>query len=248
MNPLAAILDRALAAPVVYHRAVATDADGTLWSVDVGDLLFSTVGRRRDIRTEALATLRRHAAEHLPHVPDDPAELTEALLARYAAGDIPIGPMCTLEAEALGARSTAELSDLLDDVGAAVAETVRPEARALLTDARARGFTVHVVSGSLGAAVEAVLRIAGLPYDTVSGAVLQTVDGHVAPTLAGPIPLFDGKVRALAAAGAWPAALGMGDGGWDVTFLRDVHVPVLMHPKPALEAAMAGHPRAVRVG
>jgi hypothetical protein len=89
-----------------------------------------------------------------------------------------------------------------------------------------------------------VLGIAGV----IGGAavLLGGASAHVARELT-----LDGAVRdgcALTAAGAWPASLGLGDGGWDVTFLRDVHLPVLVHPKPALVEAMRGHPRAVVIG
>lgn len=244
---LADALARALAAPPPYARAVATDADGTLWSRDVGDALFLAAGARGLFRGDGLAKLRAHAARLLgpEREHDAPGAIADALFARYGAGEIDVRVMCDLEAETLGDRPESELAALIDDVAADVARTAHPAVRTLLAQARAAGATIHVVTGSLGRAVEATLRRAAIPFDRVSGAVLRVERGHAAATLAAQSPLFEGKVRALGAAGGWPAALGLGDGGWDHTFLREVFVPVLVHPKPALEAHMADVSRRV---
>ena len=45
-------------------------------------------------------------------------------------------------------------------------------------------------------------------------------------------------IDALHAVGAWPPALGLGDGGWDATFLGGCAVPLLVHPSDALLHAM----------
>ncbi len=236
------------ALPAGFHRAVATDADGTLWSTDVGDELFTDLAERHDFRGSARDGLRERARAWLdPDALDDLA-LAHALMAFYRAGTISIGDICALQAEAVGERSEDDLAQLYARVAARVAATVRPEVRALLQTLTARGFTVHVVSGSLGDAVAACMRAAELPHTTVAGATLARDGAWVQGRCVGEIPLFEGKVRALSAAGAWPAALGLGDGGWDVTFLRDVFAPVLVHPKPALLDAMAGHTRAVVIG
>ena len=98
---------------------------------------------------------------------------------------------------------------------------------------------MHVVTGSLAGAVAATLRRAGLTHATVSGATLRTEGDRVLPELARPIPLHGGKVDALQAAGAWPPALGMGDGGWDVT-IAIADVSHYVRPGTALNAeAMA---------
>ncbi len=243
-----AIVEALTVTPDGFERCVATDADGTLWSTDVGDELFVDLGERSDFRGLAGSRLRARAEAILGSLPGDDLSLAHALMARYRAGEIAIGPMCELQAEAVGDRSEQDLSALYHRVAERVAATVRPEVRALLETLASMGYSVHVVSGSLGDAVERCLTRAGIPFTTVAGARLSRRDGHVLPSLAGEIPLFDAKVRALESARAWPASLGLGDGGWDVTFLRDVHLPVLVHPKPALEEAMRGHPRAVVIG
>lgn len=242
--PVAEVAARAIALDG-YQRAVATDADGTLWATDVADEVMLLLGERRDFRGAAREALRARAALHLDAVPDDDHALARALLAAYAAGRIPIGPMCELQAESTGERSEDELAALYADVAERVAPTVRVEVRDLVLRLRDAGFAVHVASGSLGDAVAACMRRVGIPYDTVAGAALRRRGAWVEGALDGEVPLFDGKVRAFERAGAWPAAVGMGDGGWDATFLREAGLPLLVHPKPALREAMAGHPRAV---
>ncbi len=240
-----AIIEALAVTPDGFHRAVATDADGTLWSTDVGDELFLDLGERGDFRGSAGEMLRTRAAAIVGELPATDLALAQAVMAKYRAGEVAIGPMCELQAEAMGDRSEAELSALYDRVAERVARTVRPEVRALLKALYDRGYVIHVVSGSLGDAVERCLARAEIPFTTASGASLARDGDRVLPRCAKEIPLFEGKVRALRAASAWPASLGLGDGGWDVTFLRDVHLPVLVHPKPALLEAMCGHPRAV---
>jgi phosphoserine phosphatase len=243
--PVEAVVARVTALGDGYHRAVATDADGTLWATDVADELFALLGERRDFRGAARDALRRRAASYLDDVPDDDHALAQALLRANAAGRITVAPMCELQAEATGERSEAELAALYAEVAERVAPTVRVGVRDLILQLRAVGWRVHVASGSLGDAVAVCMRRVGIPFDTVDGAALRRRGDHVEAALDGEIPLFDGKVRAFTRQGVWPAAVGLGDGGWDVTFLRDAGLPVLVHPKPALSEAMAGHPRAV---
>jgi phosphoserine phosphatase len=171
--------------------------------------------------------------------------MAHALMARYRAGQMSIEAICELEAEALGERTHDEVAAVYARVAERVAASVHDDVRALLRALRARGWSVHVVSGSLGDAVAACMRYAEIPFDTAAGAALVREGGAVRARLAAAVPLFEGKVHALREVGAWPAGLGLGDGGWDVSFLRECALPVLVRPKPTLLDAMAGHPHAV---
>jgi phosphoserine phosphatase len=243
---LFALLERAREAPPPHVWAVATDADGTLWDTDVGDALFLEAARRGLVGA-GLAALRRYAARLGADAGADPTGLARDLYERYQRDLIDVATMCELEAICLGDRPAAEFDALVEDVAREAARHVRADIRALLVAAHDAGARVHVVSASLASVVVATLRAAEIPFDTVAGAVLARAGDRVAATLTEPAPLFDGKVSALARTGSWPAALGLGDGGWDHSFLRAVHVPVLVHPKPRLVAAMADVPRAVRL-
>lgn len=241
MNDTARALVRAAKEVGDGHRPViATDADGTLWSGDIGDDLFVEALSHHPMGPTALAALRASAHEVFgDDAPSDLHALALAFIAAYREGRIDIGRICQIQSEALGDRSRAELDALLTLVGGRVAARFRPAVHAVVEEAARAGVPVHVVTGSLGDAVATTLRLAGLTVASVSGAVLRVEGEYVLPALAGPIPLHGAKVDALRAQGAWPPALGMGDGGWDATFLRGCAVPLLVHPSDALLSAMA---------
>ncbi len=247
---LAHALAVALDPPPPFHRSIATDADGTLWDLDVGDALFLTVAAREAFLGAGLAKLEAHGRRLLgsAFVPGMPASaIARSLFDAYEQGIIDVRTMCDLEAETIGDRPEREFDALLDEVASRAAASARPEVRAFVQDAHARGVAVHVVSGSLAVLVERGLVRAGIPFDRVTGAVLVVSDGHVRAEIQRTSPLFEGKVTALAEGGAWPAAVGLGDGGWDHTFLRLCAVPVLVHPKPALVEALKDAKGVVRV-
>jgi phosphoserine phosphatase len=236
---LRAMVRAARAVAPTHVAAIATDADGTLWEGDIGDDLFVEALANHPIGPLALAGLMEGAREVFGEAaPGDRRELALAFIAAYRAGRVTIERICQIQSEVLGDRRAAELDALLDLVAARVAERIRPAVRVVVEEAAREGVPVHVVTGSLGSAVSATLRRAGLAHASVSGAVLRVEGDRVLPRLAHPIPLHGGKVDALRAVGAWAPALGMGDGGWDATFLGGCAVPLLVHPSDALTDAM----------
>lgn len=241
------VIARIEATPTGYARAVASDADGTLWELDVGDALFRLVASRDRVADVVRPQVAAFCARYLGVVPEGIPAQAEALIAGHAAGKVPVEPLCDLEAEAVGGRPVKEFEALLDEVAEMFLPRVRRASVALLRELRDRGYAVHVVSGSLAALVAATLSRAGVTVDRISGGRLYVDGDTVLARLDGPIPLHGGKVDALRAAGHWPAALGMGDGGWDATFLRGCALPLLVHPKETLRAAMKDHPAVARL-
>lgn len=197
--PLGPILDRALSAPSTFARAVATDADGTLWEGDVGDALFCLVAARDDFRGKGLERLRQHGAELLgpEFVGASGRAIAEALYARYSEGLIDVRVMCDLEAACVADRPGVELHALIDEVAEQAIPRVRGEVQTLLQAARSAGLAIHVVTGSLGSVVEATLARAGITVDSVTGAVLHYEGGKALASLARSSPLFEGKIAAL---------------------------------------------------
>ncbi|MFO0625720.1 MAG: HAD family hydrolase [Polyangiales bacterium] len=233
--------------PPGFARAVATDADGTLWEGDVGDALFRLVVARDALSDASRAALAQRCAAWLGEVPSSTRAPAEARISGHAAGRVDIRDLCDLEAACAGDRPQDAFDELLETVARDHARHMRDESVRLLDALRGAGFAIHVVTGSLGALVRATLRVAGVAVDHVSGGELAVREGAVTSSLVAPIPLHGGKVDALRAAGHWPAAVGMGDGGWDATFLRGCALPLLVHPKPALLAAMKDHPQVARL-
>lgn len=244
---VAQAIDAARALPAGFARAVATDADGTLWEGDVGDALFRLVVARDALSDSSREALSWSCSAWLGEVPSSPTAQAEALIAGHAAGRVDIRDLCDLEAACAGDRPRDEFDALLADVAAKFSRHMRDESVRLLQALRGEGFAVHVVSGSLGALVRATLEAAGVTVDHVSGGELAARGDAVSSRLVAPIPLHGGKVDALRAAGRWPAAVGMGDGGWDATFLRGCALPLLVHPKPTLLDAMKDHPHVARL-
>jgi phosphoserine phosphatase len=237
---LRALVRAVRSAPSPYRPIIATDADGTLWEGDIGDDLFIEALSNHPVGPVALAGLRHGAREVFGDAaPEDLRELALAFIDAYRGGRMSIEHICKIQSEVLGDRTQAALDALLALVAERVAARIRPAVRLIVEEAGRSGVEVHVVTGSLAGAVAATLRRAGLVHATVSGATLRTEGDRVLPVLARPIPLHGGKVDALQAAGAWPPALGMGDGGWDATFLGGCAVPLLVHPSPALLDAMS---------
>jgi phosphatidylglycerophosphatase C len=244
---VAQAFDAVRGAPAGFARTVATDADGTLWEGDVGDALFRLVVARDALSDASREALAWCCSAWLGEVPASPAAQAEALIAGHGAGRVDIRDLCDLEAACAGDRPRAEFDALLGAVAAEFARQMRDESVRLLRALRDEGFAVHVVTGSLGALVHATLHAAGVTVDRVSGGELAVHGDSVTSRLVAPIPLHGGKVEALRAAGHWPAAVGMGDGGWDATFLRGCALPLLVHPKPTLLAAMKDHPHVARL-
>ncbi|MBK8692459.1 MAG: haloacid dehalogenase-like hydrolase [Deltaproteobacteria bacterium] len=240
---LRGLVRAARTAPAPFRPIIATDADGTLWEGDIGDDLFIEALTHHPVGPVALAGLLSGAREVFgDDAPSDLGELALAFIGAYRAGRMSIEHICKIQSEVLGDRSRSALDALLSQVAERVAERIRPAVRLIVEEAGRAGVEVHVVTGSLEAAVATTLRRAGLTHATVSGATLRTEGDRVLPALARPIPLHGGKVDALQAAGAWPPALGMGDGGWDATFLGGCAVALLVHPSPALLDAMTPAP------
>ncbi len=236
---LRALVEAARTVSSPCRAVIATDADGTLWEGDIGDDLFLEALAHHPIGPDAREGLRRGALEVFgDEGPADPRELALAFIGAYRSGRMSIERICQLQAESLGDRPAAEFDALIETVAARVALRIRPAVRVIVEEAARVEVAVHVVTGSLGIAVSTALRLGGLTHATAAGGTLVVRDGRVLPSLVGPIPLHGGKVTALQAAGAWPPALGMGDGGWDSTFLRGCAVPLLVHPTPALLDAM----------
>lgn len=233
--------------PAGFVRVVATDADGTLWEGDVGDALFRHMAQRDAFSPDGRAAIAALCARLLGEVPTTVVAQADALIAGHSDGRVPIEALCDLEAQCSGERPRQEWDALLREVATVFASRMRDESVRLLHALRGEGYAVHVVTGSLAALVEATLAAAGVAADRVSGGVLLEAQGRVLPLLAGPIPLHGGKVEALRGAGHWPAAVGLGDGGWDASFLDGCALPLLVHPKPALLAAMKDHPRVARL-
>lgn len=225
------------------------DADGTLWTCDVGELLFEAALARRAIRDAALPALREVAANCSL---DDSGTANELAMRLYAAYRERIVP------ERVGAemliwcyagwtpREWQEFAERCFD-GADFARLHHPPTRELLAWARRRQLAVLVVSASPFAAVAAAARTLGIGPDEIVAGEPDLVGGRFAPRLARALPWGPGKVsggRARTGAATWMAACG--DSAFDFAMMQEAQFGVAVRPRPELRACMriaGGHPR-----
>ena len=229
---------------------LALDADGTLWTGDVGVDLFRALIAADGVREEAGPALAAEA-DRAGVAPGPTAIATaralfEAFLDERYAEDRAFAMMAWVFA----GFEAGELRAFADRVAAdqGLAGRIRPSVRAILAWARDRGVEALVVSASPRAIVEAGAAMAGIGAGSVIAMTPAIEGGRVQARLEGVAPYAGGKVRAIRAARPGATLLGaLGDGAWDADMLREAAVPVMVHPSARLVARAAEIPGVVRL-
>ncbi len=227
------------AGPRAERGVLATDADGTLWSGDVGEDLFHaflSAGRVEPLAEEAM---RREARAF--HVSDAGRglDVAHALYDAYQAGGYSEERVCELMAWCFGGWSDADLRafarDVVERVG--LAARFHRELHAIVARARATGVEVFLVSASPIAVVREAGARAGFDEDHLVAALPLERAGRVLADVDRPIPYGAGKVRRLRERiGARPLLAAFGDNAFDVALLSEATVGVAVRPKAALRA------------
>jgi phosphoserine phosphatase len=220
------------AAPIV-----ATDADGTLWSGDVGEDLFEAVLHAGGLREEAREALAREAEQHDVAASGDANAIAAALYAAFQGSRYPQDRAFAMMAWAFAGYSTTEVDAFAGEVIArrGLTERFRPELRAALEFASARGIEVIVVSASPFAIVAAGVRLVGISADHVVAMRPRVEGSRLAPSLDGPVVYGEGKLTALRGLRPHAPILGaFGDSSYDAAMLRAARLPVAVHPSKGL--------------
>lgn len=242
------MLERACAG--VARPVLAFDADGTLWSGDVGLDLFEALLRARAVRDEAAAALRELAARFGVATSSDPNEQARSLYAAFEAGTLPEEVAYAMMAWAFAGFTTAELATFVERVLASVRldERMHRELAPVLAWAAGAQVPVWVVSASPRAVVTAGVARLGVAASQVLAMTPRVVADRVAPSVVPPLPYGSGKVEALASAAPGTELVGaFGDNGFDAALLGRARVPVAVRPKPALLARVSEIPRLVEL-
>lgn len=224
---------------------LAFDADGTLWSGDVGEDVFLHACAHGLLKPDATEALRELAREHgLPEVNDSNTQAL-ALFEAYRAGVLPERRVCEMMAWAFAGWRQAALADLVSEI----LHTARLEARwyepvrQVLAWAREHTLPVVVVSAS----PDFVIRVATTPLGFGPNEIAATRPaieaGALAPRLAAPVPYAEDKPRALRALHPdAPLLAAFGDNVFDLALLREARLPVAVRPKPALAERLESLP------
>ncbi len=227
---------------------LAFDADGTLWSGDVGFDLFKSALADRALLPEARAALaaEAHGAGLSVEPGDDANAIALHLFAAWATGGYDDGRAFRMMAWAFAGHDAQAMLALAERaLGAAGLESrVHAPVRAVIHWAHDAGVEVWIVSASPRAAVEVGGRLFHVPVERVLAVTPQSRGGFLVAELEEPVPYDEGKAQALSAAAPDATILGaFGDSASDGPMMRMARVAVAVEPHARLRAlgATLGH-------
>ncbi len=231
--------------------ALLFDADGTLWSGDVGIEAFVCAYEQKLLREEALEALRALAASGNLETGGTPSDLARRIDLAYHAGSFPELPAwemmtwCyagwTLDEVGEHSRNTNRDKQLI--------ERLHRELEPILDWARASGVRCVVISASPRRMVEEAASLWGFAAADIAAATPALVDGVVAPRIEGTFPYGPGKItngRALLGNAEWLAAFG--DSVSDFQMLEQSRLGVAVEPKAKLRMRLAELKNTVLLG
>jgi phosphatidylglycerophosphatase C len=237
---LDAILASLVRAP--SETLLAFDADGTLWSGDVGIDNFEALLARGAILPAALATLRDEArSSGLPLV-DDPTAQARILYEAYARGAYPEESAFRAMACAFSGYRADAVRKFAIEVAAAsgLGARLHPELGPIVNWAARRGVGRYVVSASHAIVVKSCVELLGLPIDGVFAMSQAEENGLLVARLEEPVTYGAGKTKALHAGVAGKTLLGaFGDSAFDLHLLCGARLAVAVRPKPELRRRAA---------
>ncbi len=230
--------------------ALVFDADGTLWSHDVGCMVFEAAYQQGVLREAARLPLRNEARRLGLDVPDsaDANVIAARLQHAYVSGEYALKATAEMQVWAYAGLSESELRGLCRQ--ALSTERHDPGIHAEVVEiarwARARDAQVFVVSASPRIIVEEALRRLDIGAECIAAGDPNWENGRIAPGMGAPLPYGVEKARAgrrLLADSTWLATFG--DSGFDVAMMHEAHLAVGLGASPELLAGLASHPNAV---
>jgi phosphoserine phosphatase len=228
--------------------AIAFDGDGTLWSGDVGEDVFTFATERGLLRDASGAALSELARAHGIEPAATPSRTARALFDAYLAGKFPESTVCEMMTWCYAGFELAELDTLIAGAleHSGFSTRLRRELAPILEFARKSSLHAVVVSASPRPIVEIAASAWGFPARDVAASTAQVANGRVLPAMAGVLPYGAQKcpaARALFGTARWLAAFG--DNAFDVEMFAAAEIAVAVHPKPKLLARLAELPHVV---
>ncbi len=226
-------------AAALERPVAAFDADGTLWSGDVGEDLFFSALERADVRAPAATALREVARAHsLPDAGGGVA-VARGLWEAYLRGAFAEQAVCEMMTWLFAGWSEGEMDAFAATVVAAASLPSRGQGEVLsvLAAAREAGVECFVVSASPLPIVRVGAALLGFDASHVLAGIPARAAGVLQADVERPFPYGAGKVAALRGrVGERPLAAAFGDSPSDADMLRQARVPVAVRPKPRLRA------------
>ena len=221
---------------------LAFDADGTLWSGDVGIDNFEALLARGGILPAALPAFREAAAAARLPLADDPTAQARILYEAYERDAFPEESAFRVMAYAFAGYREEGVRQFAVDVAEASGLRARlhPEVVPIVRWAERQGIARYVVSASHATVVKSCIALLGLPIDGVFAMAQVEEDGLLVARLHEPVTYGAGKTAALRAGITGKALLGaFGDSAFDLHLLAGAQLPVAVRPKAGLRSRAA---------
>jgi phosphoserine phosphatase len=212
----------------------AFDADGTLWTNDVGDQLFDAALGAGFLRPAALPALRTLATRHGVCTDGFAGTLAQRLFAQFRLGRV---PEHDISAMLVWCYAGVPHDELCEFARRAVRPVPNTPALEIWRWAESQGIHCIVVSASPGFAVRAGLDALGLAPAAVFAARARILAGTLHAALAQPLPYGARKAelaREFAGTSRWLAAFG--DSAFDFELLSAAQWPVAVRARAGLRA------------
>jgi phosphatidylglycerophosphatase C len=242
------VIDRVRAAAKAHGNGViAFDADGTLWSGDVGDDLLAAL-LADDVFSEATREgLSDEAHRHAIPIGTTPSDTMRELLRAHSTGLYPEERLLEIVGWGLAGHSDDEVHGFSKKVLANTPRQLNAET-VMVLEAMRGAIEVFVVSASPRAIVEEAVAPLSIDVRHVIAATAIYNNGHMIADVERPIPYGPGKMAQLKRViGKRPLLAAFGDNHFDAQMLAAAAVPVAVRPKPALQQLLATIPGVVQL-
>jgi len=229
---------------------IATDADGTLWSGDVGVDAFEALLQERGVREEARQALAKEAEQAGLETSGDGTDLAARIYAAFNRGAFDEERCYMLMAWAFAGWTPDEVRSFSTRIQEqrGLAKRLHPEMQTVVRWAQKRGVELWVISASPRFVVQAGAARFGIRPERVVATSAAVRDGRVAPGLAEPMPYGPGKVAAIErVVGPSRLIAAFGDDVFDLEMLLSADVPVAVRPKDRLRHRAEGEPTLVEL-
>jgi phosphatidylglycerophosphatase C len=218
---------------------LAFDADGTLWTGDVGIDNFEALLAESAVMTAALPMLRDEASSAGLPLADDATAQARILYEAYGRDAYPEENAFRVMACAFAGYREEAVRRFAANVAdsARLAARLHAEVVPILAWAARRDIPRYVVSASHAIVVESSLDRVGLAFNGVFAMSQLSENGVLVARLREPVTYGAGKTEALRAGVHGKTLLGaFGDSAFDLHLLREARIAVAVRPKPGLRA------------